>query len=49
MIQYILLSVLIFNIFLDYWILNDYINTILYNDNDVDYPSSKLIFNRFLL
>ena len=47
MLQYILLSVLIFNIFLDYWILNDYI--ILYNDNDVDYPSSKLIFNRFLL
>lgn len=49
MLQYILFPVLIFNILLDYWILNDYINSILYNDNGVDYPSCKLLFNRFLL
>ena len=49
MLQYLLLPVLIFNIFLDYWILNDYINSILYNDNGLGSPSSKLIFNRFLL
>ena len=49
MLQYILFPVLIFNILLDYCILNDYINSILYNDNGVDYPSCKLLFNRFLL
>lgn len=49
MLQYILFPVLIFNILLDYWILNDYINSILYNDNRVDCPSTRLLFNRFLL
>ena len=45
MLQYILFPVLIFNILLDYWILNDYI----YNDNRVGCPSTRLLFNRFLL
>ena len=49
MLQYLIFPVLLFNIILDYSILNDYINTILYNDNGVGSPSCRLLFNRFLL
>ena len=49
MLQYLIFPFLLSNIILDYWILNHYINSILYNDYGVDYPSCKLLFNRFLL
>lgn len=49
MLQYLIIPILLSNIILDYWILNDYINTILYNDNGLVSPSCKLLFNRFLL
>lgn len=49
MLQYLIVPVLLFNIILDYWILNEYLNSILYNDRGVGSPSCKLLFNRFLL
>ena len=49
MLQYLIIPILLSNIILDYWILNDYINSILYNDNGLGSPNCKLLFNRFLL